>query len=144
MVLSLAKTPIFSKHWTSLLTSDTVGLMFHSLLSFISILVSVFTLRRDLALENLALRQQLAVYQRRHPRPQLRPRDRLFWVWLSKVWGQWRSALLIVKPETVIRWRREGFKLFWTRLSRRKRAGRPPVHAQVRALIKQRYWWRMC
>ena len=44
----------------------------------------------------------MAVYQRCHPRPQLRPFDRLFWVWLSKVWGQWLSALLIVKPETVI------------------------------------------
>jgi putative transposase len=111
--------------------------MIHALLTFISSLVSSFKLRRDLALENLALRQQLAVYQRRHPRPQLRPRDRLFWVWLSKVWSHWRSALLIVKPETVLRWHREDFKFFWTRLARRKRAGRPSVNAQVRALIKQ-------
>jgi len=86
-------------------------LMIHALLAFVSILASAFRHRQGLALENLALRQQLAVYQRRHPRPQLRLRDRLFWVWLSKVWSQWRSALLIVKPEKVLRWHREGFKL---------------------------------
>jgi putative transposase len=135
--LSFAKIPIFSKHWTSLFTPDTVGLMIHALLAFVSIFASAFRHRQVLALENLALRQQLAVYQRRNPRPQLRPRDRLFWVWLSKVWSQWRSTLLIVKPETVLRWHREGFKLFWTRLSRRRGAERPPVNVQVKALIKQ-------
>jgi putative transposase len=135
--LSFAKIPIFSKHWTSIFTLDTVGLMIHALLAFVSILASAFRHRQGLVLENLALRQQLAVYHRRHPRPQLRQRDRLFWVWLSRVWSQWRSALLIVKPETVLRWHREGFKLFWTRLSRRKDSGRPPVIAQVKALIKQ-------
>jgi hypothetical protein len=111
--------------------------MLQALLSFISIPVSAFKLRRDLALENLALGQQLAVYQRRHPRLKLRPRDRFFWVWLSKAWGQWRSVLVIVKPETVIRWHREGFKFFWTRLAKRKQVGRPLVDAQVKALIKQ-------
>src|SRR4029450_13781365 len=105
--LSLAKIPIFCKRWTSLFAPATVGTMIHASLIFISSLVSIFKLRRNLALENLALRQQLAVYQRRHPRPHLRLRDRLFWVWLSKIWGHWPSALLIVKPETVIRWHRE-------------------------------------
>jgi putative transposase len=104
---------------------------------FISTLVSIIKLRRDLALENLALRQQLAVYQRCHPRPQIRQLDRLFWVWLSKIWGQWWSTLVIVKPETVIRWHRGGFKFFWTRLSRRNVGGRPPINDQVKALIKQ-------
>jgi putative transposase len=111
--------------------------MIHALLAFVSILASAFRHRQGLALENLALRQQLAVYHRRHPQPQLRPRDRLFWVWLSLVWSQWRSALLIVKPETVLRWHRAGCKLFWTRLSRRKGSGRPSANAQVKALIKQ-------
>jgi putative transposase len=111
--------------------------MFRALLSFISTLVSVFKPRRDLALEKLALRQQLAIYQRRHPRPQLHPRDRLFWIWLSKVWGLWRSALLIVKPETVLRWHRGGCKSFWTRLSRRNFGGRPQINDQVKALVKQ-------
>src|SRR5262249_45156927 len=108
--------------------------MIHALLAFVSILASAFRHRQGLALENLALRQQLAVYHRRHPQPQLRLRDRLFWVWLSGVWSQWRSALLIVKPETVLRWHRAGFKLFWTRLSRRKGAGRPSANAQVKTL----------
>ncbi len=111
--------------------------MLYELFPFISIFVSAFKLRRDLALENLALRQQLAIYQRRHPRPQLRPHGRLFWVWLSKVWGQWHSALVIVKPETVIRWHREGFKLFWTKLSQRNVGGRPPINGRIKALINQ-------
>ena len=56
-------------------------------------------------LEILALRHQLAVLQRRTTkRPRLRTADRLLWVMLSRVWGQWRSALIIVKPETVIGW----------------------------------------
>jgi len=63
---------------------------------------SAFSRHRDLALENLALRQQLAIFKRRHPRPRLQPTDRLFWVWLSKIWAGWREALITVKPETVI------------------------------------------
>lgn len=58
---------------------------------------------RQLALENLALRQQLAVYQRTANRPKLRQRDRLFGVWLARVWPAWRQALLIVAPATVLR-----------------------------------------
>jgi hypothetical protein len=61
-------------------------MMSQALLPFISTLVSIFKLRHGMALENLALRPQLAVYHRHHPRPQLRLFDRLFWVWLSKVW----------------------------------------------------------
>ena len=59
---------------------------------------------RQLALENLALRQQLAVYKRTVPRPRLRRTDRLFWVWLARVWAGWRQALVIVTPDTVLRW----------------------------------------
>ena len=92
---------------------------------------------RDLALENFALRQQLIVFKRLHPRPQLRPRDRLFWVWLARIWGGWRQALIIVKPDTVIDWHRHGFKFFWTKISQRKSAGRPAVSPKVKALIKQ-------
>ena len=67
-----------------------------------------------LAAENLALRQQLAVQQRIAKRPRLRRRDRIFWVWLSRFWRNWRSSVLIVKPETVVRWHKQGFKLYWT------------------------------
>ena len=64
--------------------------------------------RLHLAAENLALRQQLAVLQQSNKRPKLRPRDRVIWTWLMRLWPNWRSALIIVKPETVIKWHRGG------------------------------------
>ena len=69
--------------------------------------------RASLALENLALRQQLAVLRRGVKRPRLRPRDRIFWVLLRRYCTDWRSHLILVKPETVVAWHRRGFKLFW-------------------------------
>ncbi len=66
--------------------------------------------RRQLALENLALRQQLAVYKRMARRPKLRRSDRLFWVWLARVWVGWRQSLVIVTPDTVLRWQRRRFR----------------------------------
>ena len=69
--------------------------------------------RVELAAENVALRQQPAVLREKAKRPRLRNRDRIFWAILSRVWVNWRSALLIVQQETVVRWHREGFKLFW-------------------------------
>jgi hypothetical protein len=85
--------------------------------------------------ENIALRQQLAVYKREKPRPKLRRRDRIFWVWLSRVWSEWRSALVIVQPATVVSWHRAGFRIYW-RLKSRK-SGRPKVSAEVRQLIRR-------
>jgi hypothetical protein len=93
--------------------------------------------RRDLYLENLALRQQLAVLKQSQARLKIKQRDRLFWIWLSRTWSGWREALLIVKPTTVIGWHRRGFRLYWTRLSHRQVGGRPAVSRQVRALIRQ-------
>ena len=92
---------------------------------------------REVALENLALRQQLAVMKRQCPRPRLGRADRLFWVWLSRVWPHWRNTLLVVRPETVVGWHRQGFRLFWTWGSRRKRCGRPGVSPEVRDLIRK-------
>lgn len=92
----------------------------------------------DLVPGNLALRQPLAVMQRSPKRPRLRRRDRAFWVVLSRVWRSWPSALMIVKPDTVIRWHRKGFKLYWRWRSRKRRPGRPPVNPEVRALIRRR------
>jgi hypothetical protein len=66
------------------------------------------------------LRHQLAVLQRTAPRPRLRPADRLFWVLLCRIWSAWADTLSLVKPETVIRWQRTGFKLVWSWKSRRK------------------------
>jgi hypothetical protein len=93
--------------------------------------------QRALVLENLALRHQLAVLQRAARRPCLRRSDRLFWVLLSRLWSGWADALSLVKPETVIRWHRTGFKLFWTWKSRRNGPGRPALAPEVRALIRQ-------
>ncbi len=74
---------------------------------------ALFQDRVQLALENLALRQQLAILHRKSPRPRLRRADRDFWLSLARVWEQWRSALILVKPETVLRWHRLGFRYFW-------------------------------
>ena len=87
-----------------------------------------------LVLENLALRQQLAILRRRVPRPKLRLLDRLFWVALSRLWPRWREVLHIVTPGTVIAWHRAGFRLFWRW---RSRGGRPPVAAELRALVRK-------
>jgi putative transposase len=92
--------------------------------------------RAVLAAENLALRQQLAVLQASAKRPRLRRRDRLFWVCLSHIWSGWRSCLMIVKPETVIGWHRQGFRLYW-RWKSRKKPGRPKTDAEIRALIQR-------
>jgi len=90
-----------------------------------------------LAVENLALRQQLAVMKRTAKRPKLQNSDRLFWILLSSFWRDWRSALIVVKPDTVVRWHRKGFKLFWTWKSHRRGTGRPTVSPEVKALIRK-------
>jgi putative transposase len=90
--------------------------------------------RLRLAAEILALRQQLAVLNRSTKRPQLRRRDRFFWVLLSKLWRNWREVLIIVKPETVIKWHRQGFKLYW-RWKSNAPVGRPKINKEIRELI---------
>src|SRR3989441_207011 len=92
--------------------------------------------RRELALENLALRQQLAVWKARQPRPRLTEMDRMFWIVLSRLWKNWRRSLQVVPPETVVRWHRRGFRLYWAWKSRR-RWGRPAIGRDLRDLIRQ-------
>jgi len=99
-------------------------------------LLAIFDCRADLILENLALRQQLAVLQRKHPRPRLRASDRVFWIALRRGWPRWKETLAIVQPETVIRWHREGFRRYW-RWKSRRRAGRPSTTAEIRALVRR-------
>ncbi len=96
-----------------------------------------FKQRRELALENLALRQQLAVFNRNQKRLQLRRTDRLFWAWISRFWERWRESLIVVKPNTVVRWHRKGFALYWTWLSKRNRIGRPGTSREIRELIRK-------
>jgi transposase InsO family protein len=91
---------------------------------------------RQLALENLALRQQLAVYKRTMPRPKLHTTDRLFWAGLARVWTGWRQALVIVSPDTVLRWQRRRFREYWARLSGRPTGGRPSVDVEIAALVR--------
>src|SRR5207245_9341057 len=90
---------------------------------------------RAIALEILALRQQLAVFKRHCSRPRLRSTDRLSWVWLSRTWKDWRRVLVIVRPETVVSWHRKGFRLFWAWISRRRCPGRPEASREIRAFI---------
>jgi transposase InsO family protein len=96
-----------------------------------------FRSRAALQLEILALRHQLGVVHRSVKRPKLTAADRLLWVGLSEVWINWRSALVIVKPETVIAWHRKAFRLFWTWKVRRSQPGRPSVPKDVRELIRK-------
>ena len=112
------------------------GLMLRPLRLLVVLFTQLFRSRRDLLLENLALRQQLAVCERKHPKPRFRPSDRLFWVLLRRMWSGWRRALILVQPETVIRWHRAGFRLYWTWLSwHRTCAGRKCVSRELRDLI---------
>jgi putative transposase len=99
-------------------------------------LQSTIRTQRELALENLALRQQLAVWKAREPRPRLTEMDRLFWVFLSRQWTNWRQSLHVVKPETVVRWHRQGFRRYWAWKSRR-RLGRPTIGTELRDLIRR-------
>jgi transposase InsO family protein len=96
--------------------------------------------RFALQLEIVALRHQVAVYQRSVSRPRLRATDRLFWVWLSRLWSGWQHALAFVQPRTVIAWQRQRFREHWRRLSQRGKPGRPALSKDVRDLIRD--MWR--
>src|SRR5260370_34335015 len=111
--------------------------MFSVLSGFLSTLFSAFGSRAARQVEILALRNQIGVLRRSaKKRPQLAVADRVFWAWLSGVWADWRSAMVIVKPDTVITWHRKGSRLFWTWKVRHGRTGRPAVSREVRDLIR--------
>ena len=84
----------------------------------VRLLIVLASLPRTLVLENLPLRQQLAIYGRTRPKPGLHWSDRLFWIGLRWVWPDWQSALVVVRPATVIAWHRRGFRWYWSRRSR--------------------------
>jgi hypothetical protein len=92
--------------------------------------------RNEQAIIELALRQQLATYTQKKSKPKITPLDRVFWIALSRYWPRWKQALVTVKPDTVVRWHRKGFKLYWRWISMRG-PGRPPVSLEVRNLIKE-------
>jgi transposase InsO family protein len=97
-------------------------------------LIALFRSRQNQAIVELALRQQLAIYAHRRPRPRLSRLDRAFWVALSQFWPRWKNALVVVRPETVIRWHREGFRRYWRSISV-PGPGRPPISEDIRKLI---------
>src|SRR5512135_3390921 len=80
-----------------------------------------------LMLENLALRQQLASFATARQRPRIRGADRWFWIALRRLWSRWVDVLVFVKPETVIRWHRAGFRRYWRWMSRHRASGRPTL-----------------
>ena len=92
----------------------TTARCLRSLRLFLGLLLRFAVSRQNLLLENIALRQQLAVLRTRHPQPRFRAADRLFWVVLRRLWPSWRQALILIQPETVIRWHRAGFEKYWT------------------------------
>jgi len=100
---------------------------------------SLLVTQRELALENLALRHQVAVLKRTvgTRRPQLNRWDRGLWVVLSRWWTGWQQALAIVQPSTVVRWHRDAFRRFWSKKSRAGRGGRPTLDRELRQLIRR-------
>jgi putative transposase len=107
------------------------------MLFIISFLRDQLRSRASMQAEILALRHQLGIYQRTSKRPRIRPADRIFWSWLSRLWSGWRDSLVIVQPETVIAWRRRKFREHWRRLTRSGKRGRPAIAREVRDLIRR-------
>ena len=99
-------------------------------------IISALRSHRALALENLALRHQLEVLNRNARRPCLTNRDRTLWVILSRLWSDWSNQLTIVQPETVIRWHKRGFRLYWKWKSGPRWPGRKQVPGEIRDLIR--------
>src|SRR5215510_15457011 len=108
--------------------------LFLCLFRFFRLLVSG---HQAVALENAALRLQLAAFQRKRRRPVLTTLDRVFWITLRRWWSGWRDPLLYVQADTFTRWHRERFRRFWARLcnSHRRRRGRPATALPIRQMI---------
>jgi putative transposase len=104
------------------------------LISFLRSVPALFRSREEQAIVELALRQQLAVYAHQQRRPRFSPLDRAFWVALSRFWPRWKNHLVVVRPETVVRWHRQGFRRYWRSIST-PGPGRPPIDEETKALI---------
>src|SRR3954449_9172216 len=90
------------------------------------------------AIENAALRIQVAAFQRKRKRPLLTTCDRVFWITLRRLWSDWRHPLMYVQADTVVRWQRERFRRFWARLTKPRRGrGRPGTATELRRLIER-------
>ena len=92
--------------------------------------------RQRLALENVALRHQLVVLKRSVKQARIHDSDRVFWILMKKMLADWRDAVHFVKPDTIVRWHRKGFRYYWRRKSKSK-PGRPPISMAVIHLIRR-------
>jgi putative transposase len=87
--------------------------LIHFLTLILRCVPALFRSRNEQVIVELALRQQLATYSQKKSKPKLTPLDRVFWVALFGFWPRWKQVLVIVKPDTVVRWHRSGFRLYW-------------------------------
>ena len=109
-------------------------------LSFLATFIAgIFRSRASLQFEVAALRHQLALYREQGRRPRIRPADRLLWSCVSRWWSEWRRALYIVRPRTVLEWQKKRFRDYWRGLSRSAKSGRPSISPELRTLIR-RMW----
>jgi putative transposase len=116
---------------------EKLYVMLPFILNVVAVVRLFVVFRTNLALEILALRQQVAVLKRKRPRPKLHCLDRLFWTVLRRLWSRWAEVLLVVKPETVVGWHRAGFRLYWRWRSRGPAGGRRRLTLEVRELIQR-------
>jgi putative transposase len=103
----------------------------------LTLLRSLVAERNKLALENAALRHHVAVLKRTVKRPNINDSDRIFWIMMRRLLKDWQDALIFVKPETVIRWHRKGWRYYWKRKSKPKKLGRPPISFKLIHLIRR-------
>jgi hypothetical protein len=128
---SALKLLMFSSRWV-----NVPSMAWPALLALLAAIRSLLWSRAQLQAEVLALRHQLLVLKRQCAgrRVYFQTSDRVLWSWLSQLWPGWRQGLLLVRPETVVRWHRQGFRLYWRWKSRSRRPGRPPIEAEIRDL----------
>jgi hypothetical protein len=111
--------------------------MLNRVLAALTTLCPLFQSHRRLALENLALRQQLAMRESSVKPPHASALDSFFWVLFATYVNGWRAMLHALHPDTAVRWHRKGFRRYWRWKSRRRRVGRPPVDREIRDLIRE-------
>ena len=107
------------------------------LISVVRFLGSLFKSRRELLLENLALRQQVTMLRQSVKRPRATVADKVFWILFSRYVDGWRKILYSLHPDTVVRWHRQGFRYYWRCKSRGRKPGRPAIDADLRKLIRE-------
>jgi putative transposase len=110
--------------------------MLKAIFKTLRLIILILAGHKQIALEHAALRQQLTILKRRQPRPKFRHHERLFWIVLMKIWKQWRAALVIVRPTSVVSWQRRRFKQYWSGLSQKKEPGRPQVSTELQKLVR--------